>query len=70
MFKDIIILIVSAAVVVAAVKCLLISGIGNISAVFKLSSKTRGQVIGYATSIPEFTVLIAGAFAGVFSAGL
>jgi Ca2+/Na+ antiporter len=70
MFKDISILIVSAAVVVAAVKYLLISGIGNISAVFKLSSKTRGQIIGYATSIPEFTVLVAGAFAGVFSAGL
>lgn len=70
MFKDILLLIISAAVVVAAVKYLLISGIGNISAVFKLSAKTRGQVIGYATSIPEFTVLIAGAFAGVFNAGL
>lgn len=69
-FKEMITLIVSAAVVVAAVKYLLISGIGNISAVLNLSAKTRGQVIGYATSIPEFTVLIAGAFAGVFDAGL
>lgn len=70
MFKDIIILVVSAAVVVVAVKYLLIIGIGNISAVFKLSSKIRGQIIGYATSIPEFTVLVAGAFAGIFNAGL
>jgi hypothetical protein len=55
MFKDLIILVAAAAGVVT-VKYLLIIGIGNISAVFKLSSKIRGQVIGYATSIPEFTV--------------
>ncbi|MDW7728887.1 MAG: hypothetical protein SCJ94_02610 [Bacillota bacterium] len=41
MVKDIILLVVSAAVVVAAVKYLLMSGIGIISAVFKLSAKAR-----------------------------
>ncbi len=70
MIKDLLLLVVSAAAVVAAVKYLLIMGIGNLSAAYKLSAKVRGQLIGYATSIPEFTVLTAGAFAGVFDAGL
>jgi Ca2+/Na+ antiporter len=70
MINSILKLVVSASVVVMAVKYLLIPGIANFSAIFKLSGKARGQVIGYATSIPEFTVLVAGAFAGVFNAGL
>jgi len=70
MIKDLSILIVSASVIVGAVRFLLISGIGRIGAALKLSAKMRGQVIGYATSVPEFTVLVAGALAGVFNAGL
>ena len=70
MIKDLAILVCSAVVIVAAVRFLLIPGIGKIGAALKFSPKVRGQMIGYATSIPELTVLVAGAFAGVFSAGL
>jgi Ca2+/Na+ antiporter len=70
MIKDLLLLIISATTVLVAVKYLLIMGIGNLSAVFRLSAKARGQITGYATSIPELTALTAGAFAGVFDAGL
>ena len=70
MIKDLSILILSAAAIVVAVRFLLIPGIGKIGAALKFSAKVRGQMIGYATSVPEFTVLVAGAFAGVFNAGL
>jgi Ca2+/Na+ antiporter len=70
MIGDLSILILSAAAIVAAVRYLLIPGIGKIGAAFKFSAKVRGQVIGYATSVPEFTVLVAGALAGVFNAGM
>jgi Ca2+/Na+ antiporter len=70
MIKDLSILILSAAVIVGAVRFLLIPAIGSIGAVLKFSAKVRGQMIGYATSIPEFTVLVAGALGGVFNAGL
>jgi Ca2+/Na+ antiporter len=70
MFKDLLILILSAAVIVASVRFLLVSGIGKIGAALKFSPKVRGQMIGYATSVPEFTVLVAGAMNGVFDAGL
>jgi Ca2+/Na+ antiporter len=70
MIKDLSILILSAAVIVGAVRFLLIPGIGRIGVALKFSTKVRGQMIGYATSVPEFTVLVAGALAGVFSAGL
>lgn len=70
MFVDLSILVVSAAVIVGAVRLLLIPGIGKVGAAFGLSAKTRGQIIGYATSVPEFTVVVAGALAGVFDAGM
>ncbi len=70
MVKDLSILIASAAAIVGAVRYLLIPGIGRIGAALKFSAKVRGQMIGYATSVPELTVLVAGALAGVFSAGL
>jgi Ca2+/Na+ antiporter len=70
MLEDIIILVASAAAIVAAVRYLLVPGIGRIGAAFKLPAKLRGQMIGYATSVPELTVLVAGALAGVFNAGL
>jgi Ca2+/Na+ antiporter len=70
MTKDLTILILSAAVIVGAVRFLLIPGIGKIGAALKFSAKVRGQMIGYATSVPELTVLVAGALAGVFNAGL
>jgi Ca2+/Na+ antiporter len=70
MIKSLSILILSAAVIVAAVRFLLIPAIVRISFALKFSSKVRGQMIGYVTSVPELTVLVAGALAGVFDAGL
>ena len=70
MLVDLIILVLSAAAIVASVRYLLIPGIGRIGAALKFSAKVRGQVIGYATSVPEFTVLVAGALNGVFDAGM
>jgi Ca2+/Na+ antiporter len=70
MIKDLSILILSAAAIVLSVRYILIPGIGRMGAALKFSAKLRGQVIGYATSIPELTVLVAGAFNGVFNAGL
>ena len=70
MTKDLSILMLSAAAIVGAVRFLLIPGIGRIGVALKFSAKVRGQMIGYATSVPELTVLVAGALAGVFNAGL
>lgn len=70
LFQDLLILIMAAVTLVASVKYLLMAGIVNLSATFNFSAKVRGQIIGYATSIPELTALVAGALAGVFSAGL
>lgn len=70
MFKDLSILVLSAVAIVGAVRFLLIPGIGRIGAALKFSAKVRGQMIGYATSVPEFTVLVAGALNGVFDAGM
>ena len=70
MTKDLSILVFSAAVIVVSVRFLLIPGIGKVGAALKFSAKVRGQVIGYATSVPEFTVLVAGALNGVFRAGM
>ncbi|MDZ8117925.1 hypothetical protein [Pontiella agarivorans] len=70
MLLDLTILIFSAAVIVAAVRFLLVPGIGRIGAALQFTNKLRGQIIGYATSVPEFTVLTAGALNGVFNAGM
>lgn len=67
---DLLILSLSAAAIVAAVRYLLVPGIGQVCAALKFSVKTRGQIIGYATSIPELTMVVAGAVAGVFDAGM
>ncbi len=64
------ILAVLAITTVLSVRFILITGIDTICTRFKLSSKTKGQIIGYATSVPEFTVVVSSAFAGVFTAGL
>jgi Ca2+/Na+ antiporter len=70
MIKDLFILILSATAIVSSVRYLMIPGIGRIGAALKFSAKLRGQMIGYATSIPELTVLLAGALNGVFNAGM
>lgn len=70
MIKDLAILVLSASAIVFSVRYLLIPGIGRIGAALRFSAKIRGQMIGYATSVPELTVLVAGALNGVFSAGM
>jgi Ca2+/Na+ antiporter len=69
MLTDISILILCAAVTVAAVRLLVMSGITSLCDTLRLSEKTEGQIIGYATSLPEFVVVVSAAFSGVFDAG-
>ena len=69
MLENALVLAVCAAVTVAAVRLLVIRGIGQVCGALAFSTKTQGQIIGYATSMPEFVVLVSSALAGVFGAG-
>ena len=69
LFIDLLILVVAGGATVAAVRFPMMSGIRGLAAAFRFSTKTTGQVIGYATSLPELTVLVASALSGVFEAG-
>ncbi len=64
------IMIVSAAAIILFVKFGLLRGIDNIASAMKWSAKARGQVTGYATSVPELVCLVAAGLAGVWEAGL
>lgn len=64
------ILAASAVVTVLAVRLLVIHGIEVVCARLGWSVKTKGQIIGYATSMPELVMVIASAMVGVFEAGL
>jgi Ca2+/Na+ antiporter len=64
------ILAVSSVVTVAAVRLLVMCGIEVICHELGFSAKTKGQVIGYATSAPELVVVIAAAGVGVLDVGL
>ncbi len=64
------IMIVSAAAIVIAVKFGLLRGIDQIANAMNWSAKARGQVTGYATSVPEFVCLVSAGLAGVWEAGL
>jgi Ca2+/Na+ antiporter len=66
---QLLILMLSGAVTVAVVRFVMMPGIRGLSLALKFSTKATGQVIGYATSVPELTVLVAAALAGVFDAG-
>lgn len=70
MIINIVLLAALAVTTVLSVRYVLIKGIDNVCTYFSLSSKSKGQIIGYSTSVPEFTVVISSAFAGVFDAGL
>lgn len=70
MITNLILLTLFGITTVLSVRYLLMKGIDNVCTIFKLSSKSKGQIIGYSTSIPEFTVVISSAFASVFDAGL
>ena len=65
-----IVMIASAAAIVIAVKFGLLRGIDHIANSMKWSAKVRGQVTGYATSVPEFVCLVSAGLAGVWEAGL
>lgn len=69
MLQNFLILAVCAAATVLAVRLLLIRGIEVLADAMDLSPKAKGQIIGYATSAPEFVVLVSAALAGVFDAG-
>ncbi len=64
-----VILLVSAVVTVLSVRMLVIRGIEHICDACSLSSKAKGQIIGYTTSMPELVVVVSSAFSGVFEAG-
>ena len=64
------IMIVSAAAIIALVKYGLLRGIDLIAGALNWGEKARGQVTGYATSVPELVCLVAAGLAGVWEAGL
>ena len=61
MIFHIIILVTSATIMVISVRLLLLRGIDLISNTFGLSHKAKGQIIGYATSVPELAVVVSAA---------
>ena len=69
MILNFLILAVCAGITVAAVRFFLVRGLYILGTALQLSAKTRGQVLGYATSTPEFVVVIASALTGAFNAG-
>ena len=70
MLFQFLILISLAVTIVAAVRFLVIAGIELVCRRYAFSSKTKGQIIGYTTSLPEFVVILSSAFGGVFDVGL
>lgn len=63
-------MIVSAAAIILLVKFGLLRGIDHVAGAMNWSSKARGQLTGYATSVPEFVCLVSAGLAGVWEAGL
>ena len=63
-------MLLSAVAIIFLVKLGLLRGIDNIASAMKWSAKARGQVTGYATSVPELVCLVAAGLAGVWEAGL
>ncbi len=64
------IMIVSAVAIILFVRFGLLKGIDHIAGAMTWSAKARGQVTGYATSVPELVCLVAAGLAGVWEAGL
>ena len=65
-----IVLLISIAIIIGTVKYGLCNGLNRIGVSLNWSAKTRGQITGYATSVPEAVALISTAMSGVWSAGL
>ncbi len=67
---SVLLMIVSAAAIILAVRYGLLKGLDQLGAALNWSAKARGQATGYATSVPEFVCLVAAGLAGVWEAGL
>ncbi|MEM8669155.1 MAG: hypothetical protein AAGG48_16655 [Planctomycetota bacterium] len=67
---SVLIMVVSAGTIVLLVKYGLLRGIDHIANAMNWSAKARGQVTGYATSVPELVCLVSAGLAGVWEAGL
>ncbi len=67
---EILIMVVSAVTIILLVKYGLLRGIDNIANAMNWSAKVRGQITGFATSVPEFVCLVGAGLAGVWEAGL
>ncbi|MEL6110004.1 MAG: hypothetical protein AAFU85_28665 [Planctomycetota bacterium] len=65
-----VIMIVSASAIIFSVKYGLLRGIHEVANAMRWSAKTRGQLTGYATSVPELVCLVSAGIAGVWDAGL
>jgi Ca2+/Na+ antiporter len=63
-------MLLTAALIILAVKYGLLRGIELIADSMNWSAKARGQVTGFATSIPELVCLVAAGLAGVWEVGL
>lgn len=63
-------MVVSALAIILFVRFGLLRAIDNIAAAMRWSVKTRGQITGYATSVPELVALVSAGLAGVWEAGL
>jgi cation:H+ antiporter len=67
---DFIYLIVLGLLTIVLTKYLLIEGIQCLSIAWKFPSKVRGQILGYATSVPELVGTVGTASKGLLGAGL
>lgn len=67
---SVVIMIASAATIILLVKFGLLRGIDHIANAMDWSAKARGQLTGYATSVPELVCLVSAGIAGVWTAGL
>jgi Ca2+/Na+ antiporter len=67
---SILVMILSAAAIIAFVKYGLVAAIDQLAGALGWSSKARGQATGFATSAPELVALIAAGLSGVWDAGL
>jgi len=63
-------MIVTAGLIILSVRFGLLRGIDHIAGSMGWSAKARGQVTGFATSVPELVCLVAAGLAGVWDAGL
>ncbi len=70
MIIQFLILVFFAVVIVLTTRFVLINGIESLCDTLNFSIKTKGKIIGYATSLPEFSIVIVSAFVGVFEAGI